>query len=60
MDRELAAFDQIWIHQLQPQLARLSTRGRQVIVERSGHGIAQEAPNEVVGAIRKVVSTVKK
>jgi len=60
MDRELAAFDQIWIHQLQPQLARLSTRGRQVIVQGSGHGIAQEAPNEVVGAIREVVSTVKK
>jgi len=59
-DRELAAFHEIWVHQLQPKLAHLSTHGQQVIVERSGHGIGQDAPDAVVGAIRQVLSDVRK
>ena len=55
-DRELKAFHEIWVHQLQPQLARLSTRGRQVIVENSGHGIGWEAPDAVVKAVREIVA----
>lgn len=55
-DKELAAFHDIWVHQLQPQLARLSTRGRQIIVENSGHGIGWEAPDAVVKAVREVVA----
>jgi hypothetical protein len=38
-DKELVAFHEIWVHQWQAQLARLSTRGRQVIVENSDHSI---------------------
>jgi hypothetical protein len=38
-DKELAAFHMLWVRQLQAQLARLSTQGRQVIMENSGHGI---------------------
>jgi pimeloyl-ACP methyl ester carboxylesterase len=55
-DKELVAFHEMWVHQLQPQLARLSTRGRQIIVENSGHSIDRD---EVSKAIRKVVMQVR-
>jgi pimeloyl-ACP methyl ester carboxylesterase len=55
VDRELAAFHDIWVHQLQPQLARLSTRGRQLIVENSGHAIDPEA---VLKAIHEVLMEI--
>lgn len=58
-DKELAAFHEIWVHQLQPKLAQLSTRGQQVIVESSGHGIGEEASDAVVGAIRQVLSDTR-
>ena len=58
-DKELAAFHEVWVHQLQTKLARLSTRGRQVIVESSDHGIGEEAPDAVVGAIRQVLSDIR-
>lgn len=57
-DQQLAAFHEIWVHQLQPQLAQLSTRGRQIIVENTGHGIGWEAPDAVVNAIREVVAQI--
>lgn len=55
-DKELVAFHEIWLHQLQPQLARLSTRGQQVIVENSGHAID---PDAVLKAIREVVMEIR-
>jgi pimeloyl-ACP methyl ester carboxylesterase len=58
-DRQYAAYEQVWMHEIQPKLARLSTRGRQVIVERSGHRIPDEAPEEVVAAVREVVADVR-
>ena len=51
-DKELVAFHEMWVHQFQSQLARLSTRGRQVIVEHSGHAIDSDV---VLKAIREVV-----
>jgi pimeloyl-ACP methyl ester carboxylesterase len=59
MDRQAAAYEQIWMHEMQPQLARLSTRGRQVIVEKSGHGIPEEAPEVVIEAVREVVLSAR-
>jgi pimeloyl-ACP methyl ester carboxylesterase len=56
MDRDVAAYEQVWMHELQPQLAHLSTRGRQVIVSSSGHGIPDEAPQAVIDAVREVVT----
>jgi len=55
-DKELAAFHDIWVHQLQPQLARLSTRGRQVIVENGGHQIDSDA---VIKAVHEVVMQIR-
>jgi len=59
MDREWFAYEQVWMHEIQPRLARLSTRGRQIIVEESGHGIPDEAPAAVVGAVREVLAQVR-
>ena len=59
MDRQYASYMQIWMHEIQPTLAQLSTRGRQTIVEKSGHGIPQEAPETIVNAVTEVVNTIR-
>lgn len=59
MDRQFAAYDQIWMHEIQPKLARLSTRGRQVIVEKSGHYIQDVAPEVVIASLREVLADVR-
>ena len=58
-DREWAAYELVWQHEIQPKLARLSTHGRQMIVETSGHRIHEEAPSVVVNAIREVLADVR-
>jgi pimeloyl-ACP methyl ester carboxylesterase len=57
--QEAAAFHEIWVHQLQADLARLSTRGRQVIVENSDHGIVFRAPDAVANAVLEVVTQIR-
>jgi hypothetical protein len=58
LNRQAAAYQQIWIHEIQPKLARLSTRGRQIVVQNSNHGsIPQDV---VIGAIRDVVTEVRR
>ena len=58
--QEVAQFHETWVHQLQPELARLSTAGKQIIVESSDHGIPEEAPGVVVTAVHEVVIEVRK
>jgi len=58
-DREAAAYQQAWIHEIQPKLVRLSTRGKQLVVTNSGHGIPEQAPDVVVNAIREVVTEAR-
>ena len=58
-DKRMADWENVWRHQLQPELTKLSTRGRQVIVENSGHGIPDEAPDAVVSAIHEVVTAAR-
>ncbi len=53
--KDMQEFQQVWIHKLQPQLARLSTRGKQVIVSNSDHMIPMEQPQAIIDAIREVV-----
>jgi len=57
--QEAAEFHEAWIYQLQPQLAALSSRGRQVIVPNSAHAINFEAPEEIVKAVRDVLEQVR-
>ena len=54
-DRQFNAYTQVWMHEIQPKLAALSTRGEQIIVPYSGHDIPNEAPIEIVNAITKVM-----
>ena len=56
-EKEAAAYHQIWVHQLQQSLVRLSTRGRQVIVD-ADHGMSQ-SPDSIVTAVRQVVDEVR-
>lgn len=58
-DRENRAFHEIWVHQLQPKLAALSTHGKQVIVENSIHDFAGDMPMAAVGAIRQMLSDAR-
>ena len=57
--RQIAEFHETWVHQLQPELARLSTRGKQVIVENSDHRIPDEAPDAVASAVHEVVIEIR-
>jgi len=49
------AFQKVWINDLQMRLVRLSTHGKQVMAEKSNHGIEFLEPDVVVGAVRDVV-----
>ena len=59
MARQAAAYQEVWIHEIQSQLTRLSTRGRQIVVENSDHGIPENAPGAVISAIEEVVLAVR-
>lgn len=47
------AEEELWVHQLQPELARLSTHGKQIIVD-SSHEMPTEHPEIVISAIHEV------
>ena len=57
LEKEAAKYHEIWVHQLQASLARLSTRGRQIVVD-AGHGM-EESPDSVIIAVRQVVDEVR-
>jgi hypothetical protein len=50
-EKEAAEYHEIWVHQLQASLVRLSTGGRQVVVD-SHHDIG-ESPDSIVTAVRQ-------
>jgi hypothetical protein len=57
LNREAAAYQQVWIHEIQPKLVGLSTRGRQIVVPNANHGsIPQEL---IISSIREVVTEVR-
>ena len=58
LNRQAAAYQQIWIHEIQAKLARLSTRGRQIVVANSTHGSIP--PDAVISAVRDVVAQVRR
>jgi pimeloyl-ACP methyl ester carboxylesterase len=57
MEKEAAEFHEIWIHQLQASLARLSTRSQQVIVD-SSHDMSG-ASDAIIQATLQVVNEVR-
>jgi pimeloyl-ACP methyl ester carboxylesterase len=57
LNKQAAAYQEIWIHEIQAKLVRLSTRGHQIVVPNSNHG---SIPKEVViTAVRDVVGQVR-
>ena len=57
LNKEAAAYQQVWIHEIQPKLVRLSTHGRQIVFPNANHGtIPQEA---IISAIREVVTEAR-
>jgi pimeloyl-ACP methyl ester carboxylesterase len=52
--QDFEAFQRIWVDDLQMRLARLSTRGRRVMVSRSGHDIPSDRPDAIVDAVRDI------
>jgi pimeloyl-ACP methyl ester carboxylesterase len=51
--KDAQAEEDLWVHQLQPELARLSTHGKQIVVD-SSHEMPTEHPEVVVSAIHDV------
>jgi hypothetical protein len=57
LNRQAAAYQQVWIREMQASLARLSTRGRQIVVEHSTH--ASIPTDVVISAVRDVITQVR-
>ena len=51
--KDARAEQDLWVHQLQPELARLSTHGKQIVID-SSHEMPTEHPNVVISAIHEV------
>jgi hypothetical protein len=47
-------FQRIWVDDLQMRLARLSTRGRRIMVQGSGHDIPSDRPGYIVTAVHEL------
>ena len=57
LNREAAAYQQVWVHEIQPKLVALSSHGRQIVFPDANHGsIPQEA---IISAIREVVNQAR-
>lgn len=56
---EMREFRKTWVNDLQVRQARLSTRGKQIVVPDSTHMIPMERPDAVINAIHEVYDAVK-
>lgn len=56
---EMREFRKTWVDDLQVRQARLSSRGKQVVVPDSTHMIPMERPDTVVNSIREVWDAVR-
>jgi pimeloyl-ACP methyl ester carboxylesterase len=52
-------FFQLWVGELQPRIAGLSTRSRQIVLLKSHHLIPFEQPQAVVDAVHDVIAELK-
>ena len=52
--QDFEAFQRIWVDDLQMRLARLSTRGKRIMVSGSGHDIPSDRPDAIVKAVREL------
>lgn len=49
---DFARFQELWVKTLQPRLAKLSTRGKQIILSDMDHDIPTHGPEAIVNAVR--------
>jgi pimeloyl-ACP methyl ester carboxylesterase len=57
LNKQASAYQQVWIHEIQPKLVGLSAHGRQIVVPNANHGsIPQEV---IISAIREVVTEAR-
>jgi pimeloyl-ACP methyl ester carboxylesterase len=57
LNREAVAYQQVWIHEIQPKLVGLSTHGQQIVAPNANHGsIPQEL---IISSIHEVVMEVR-
>lgn len=52
--RDYDDFQRTWVDDLQMRLARLSTRGRRILLSDSGHDIPSDRPDSIVNAVQEV------
>lgn len=57
---EQAEHRRIWRQELQPELARLSSRGKQIMVANTDHMIPLEQPEAVIAALRDLIEELRK
>jgi pimeloyl-ACP methyl ester carboxylesterase len=62
LNRQAEAYQQVWVHEIQPKLAALSSRGRQIVVPEATHatipqGIIVKAVHDVVNEARQAPPT---
>ena len=53
-----AQFERTWVQDLQPRLARLSTRGKQIVLPDADHNIPAERPEAIIAAVREIYVAV--
>lgn len=57
MNRQAAEYQKVWAYEIQSKLARLSTRGRQIVVPDATHATIPQ--DTVVSAVHEVVNEVR-
>jgi len=59
-DRDFEDYQRIWVDDLQMRLARLSIRGKRIVVQDSGHDIPSERPDTIVDTVRELCAAVSR
>jgi pimeloyl-ACP methyl ester carboxylesterase len=54
---DFTRFQELWVGTLQPRLAKLSNRGKQVILPDVGHDIPTQRPEAIVDAVHQILAT---
>jgi len=52
--QDFEEFQRIWVDDLQMRLARLSTRGRRIMVRGSGHDVPSDRPESIVNSVHEL------
>ena len=58
LNREAAAYQQVWVHEIQPKLVGLSTHGRQIVVPNANHGSIPQGL--IINSIHEVVMEARR